>query len=65
MEREWQNMAKAYAQQYEIARRINPYDPRYAPMTWRMYNMKQQLDTMWMNFRNKCIYFPERKTPSP
>lgn len=65
MEREWQNMYQMYYQQYNMARRINPYDPRYAPMTRRLYVMKQQLDNMWINFSNKCIYFPQSKTPSP
>ncbi len=65
MEREWQNMYQSYSQQYNMARRLNPYDPRYAPMTRRLYYMKQQLDNVWMNFSNKCIYFPQSKTPSP
>lgn len=65
MERNWQDMWQAYARQYNFIMSMNPYDPRRNPMSWQLYYMKQQLDSMWANFRDKCIYFPERKTPSP
>jgi hypothetical protein len=58
LERQWQNFWHMYAAEYAKASRMNPRDPVYAQMTYRMQALKRQLDVAWANFSGKCIYFP-------
>lgn len=64
MEKQWKDLWNQYNQLYHQARMLNPRDPRYAQMTYYLYDLKRRLDGAWNNFAARCVYFGSRDRPT-
>lgn len=56
----WQQYNMLY-QQAMMTRQSNPN--AYAQMTWRLNQMRGQLDAAWQEFSGRCVYFRDPNKP--